>query len=217
MMYAPQDIPRTVDGAYQYFDMTQIDEHLDSKMLTGYDQTFAAIEQFDPGYRDAMEQPDLAVDFGFHESTRLDLGLDGTLRTTEERYLAMYWSLVHPFFPVVHRPSFDMQTASPLLRAAVLALGAQASLDEDDKANARACHERCIKVLKMVCPLTQCLPARHRVGSCTDINNRGQSRCCIRTDCAICKRPCSLKYTRSSSPDEHLYNAPITSQTSTDS
>ena len=101
--------------------------------------------------RDLMESNDLIVPTSTVHGSSLDLtlnSLDEATYTNEERYLTAYWLRIHPLFPVVHRPSFTIQTASPLLRAAILALGAHALGDAADKTNARQIHERCLKVLK---------------------------------------------------------------------
>ncbi|KAK4627371.1 hypothetical protein CLAFUR0_04680 [Fulvia fulva] len=65
-----------------------------------------------------------------------------------QQYLAAYWSQVHELFPIIHKPTFDHDAANPLLRAAILALGGQASGHRTDLSNARTIHEKCVKVLK---------------------------------------------------------------------
>ncbi|OQN97138.1 hypothetical protein B0A48_17235 [Cryoendolithus antarcticus] len=102
---------------------------------------------FDPVLRDNMEAPRLATPssatFGF-EGTDTNLGSWGN----EERYLGAYWQNVHPIWPVVCKASFDPMTSSPLLRAAVVALGAQSIGLREDFQNAKTVHERCSKVIK---------------------------------------------------------------------
>ena len=68
--------------------------------------------------------------------------------TNEQRYLAAYWSWIHPLYPIVHKPTFSLDYSSPLLRAAMLALGAQMLQNGIDQNNARVIHDRCTKVLK---------------------------------------------------------------------
>ncbi|KAK3651547.1 hypothetical protein LTR56_005689 [Elasticomyces elasticus] len=68
--------------------------------------------------------------------------------SNEDKYLASFWMWTHPLFPVVHKPSFDLQTASPVLRSTMLALGAHMLHDSTDANNARLIHESVQKVLK---------------------------------------------------------------------
>lgn len=99
--------------------------------------------------RDLMEQDDLIIPSDTRHDS-LDITANGPAYTSEDRYLGAYWLWVHPLYPVVHRPSFRLHDASPLLKAAMLALGAHALGDPLDKTNARYVHERCMKVLKKV-------------------------------------------------------------------
>ena len=66
----------------------------------------------------------------------------------EQRYLQAYWRLVHPIWPIIHKPTFDMSYASPLLWSAMLAMGACLTGDQIDAANACILHKRCLKVIK---------------------------------------------------------------------
>ncbi|KAF2006067.1 hypothetical protein P154DRAFT_423278 [Amniculicola lignicola CBS 123094] len=66
-----------------------------------------------------------------------------------EQYLDNYWRLFHPTFPAVHRASFDgMNESSPMLRAAMIAVGAQFSNDTSAKRKSRILHDRCVKLLE---------------------------------------------------------------------
>lgn len=103
-----------------------------------------------PEYRDLMEQAELSVHLDSSELSSLNLNVEEATYTNEDRYLEAYWHWVHPFFPIVHRPSFSQYNASPLLKASMIALGAQALGGASDKKNARVVHERCVKVLKKV-------------------------------------------------------------------
>ena len=103
-----------------------------------------------PEYRDAWEQAELSMHMISPESSALNLNLDEVSYTNENRYLAAYWHFIHPSYPVVHRPSFNPHTVSPLLRASMIALGAQALNSSSDQTFARHVHERCVKVLKKV-------------------------------------------------------------------
>jgi hypothetical protein len=94
--------------------------------------------------RDMSETDDLVI-----PTTPPSSSSDLTLDTTNDyRYLAAYWSWIHPLFPIVHKPSFDLEHSSPLLKAAMLALGAHMLRNSTDMGNARIIHERCTKVLK---------------------------------------------------------------------
>ncbi|KAF2273075.1 uncharacterized protein EI97DRAFT_461334 [Westerdykella ornata] len=64
-----------------------------------------------------------------------------------EQYLDNYWRLLHPSFPVVHRPTFARLNDSPMLRAAMIAIGAQYSSEPSAKRRARILHDRCLKLL----------------------------------------------------------------------
>jgi hypothetical protein len=68
----------------------------------------------------------------------------------EQSFSLSYWSRVHDFVPMLHKPSFRIEKASPLLRAAVLALGEQALGTSHGMASAAGMHERCLKVLRKV-------------------------------------------------------------------
>jgi hypothetical protein len=66
----------------------------------------------------------------------------------EQRYLDAYWRLVHPTWPILHRPTFDLSYTSPLLRSAMLTLGACNTGHQVDSGNACILHKRCLKVIK---------------------------------------------------------------------
>lgn len=67
-----------------------------------------------------------------------------------EQYLDYFWRLFHPTFPIVHRPTFERMNPSPMLHAAMIALGGQYSHDTSVKQNSRSLHDRCIKLLARV-------------------------------------------------------------------
>jgi hypothetical protein len=112
--------------------------------------TFDTQRLLTPDDRDLMEHAELLIPAPSPHGSSVDFGLDELDYTNDQRYLGAYWRWIHPFFPVVHRPSFVLPNASPLLRAAMLALGAHALTDTADKRNARIIHERCVKVVKKV-------------------------------------------------------------------
>ncbi|KAI4695023.1 uncharacterized protein J4E84_001647 [Alternaria hordeiaustralica] len=63
-----------------------------------------------------------------------------------EQYLDYFWRLFHPTFPIVHRPT--SLNPSPMLRAAMIAIGSQYSADSTDKKKGRDLHDRCLKLLE---------------------------------------------------------------------
>lgn len=100
--------------------------------------------------RDLEEQAELEMTQFASFELSVDDGTDHTNMYPYAHYVDSYWSLVHELYPVLHRPTFDISLAPPLLRASILALGAQGLGQRLDLLNARALHERCIKVLKKV-------------------------------------------------------------------
>lgn len=68
-----------------------------------------------------------------------------------EHYLNNYWRLFHPTFPIVHR--HERITQSPLLHAAMIAIGGQYSNDSSTKRQSRLLHDRCIKLFERVSDL----------------------------------------------------------------
>lgn len=67
-----------------------------------------------------------------------------------EQYLDNFWRLFHPSFPLVHQSTFEGLNSPPMLRAAMIAIGAQYSGDPCAKRKARMTFERCIKLLDAV-------------------------------------------------------------------
>ncbi|KAF2634247.1 hypothetical protein P280DRAFT_494410 [Massarina eburnea CBS 473.64] len=64
-----------------------------------------------------------------------------------EQYLDNFWRHFHPTFPVVHRVTFESVTQSPMLHAAMIAIGGQYSNDALVKRKSRILHDRCMKLL----------------------------------------------------------------------
>ena len=99
-----------------------------------------------PAYRDFLEQDELVTptsaphNFGARQLHHH--------ANNEQRYLESYWHLVHPIWPIIHRPTFDVSYTSPLLRSAMLTMGACLTGDQVDAANACILHKRCLKVIK---------------------------------------------------------------------
>jgi len=78
-------------------------------------------------------------------------GMDSIAHTYPfEQYLDYYWRVFHPTFPVVHRFTFESMSASPVLRAAMIAVGGQYSNDSSVRRKSRILHDRCIKLLEQV-------------------------------------------------------------------
>jgi Fungal specific transcription factor domain len=75
------------------------------------------------------------------------MGID-TYQYTQ--YLDNYWRLFHPSFPIIHKPTFGGVNESPILKAAMLAIGAQYTDDAAAKAKSRSLHDRCLKLLDQV-------------------------------------------------------------------
>ncbi|KAF1848826.1 uncharacterized protein K460DRAFT_404092 [Cucurbitaria berberidis CBS 394.84] len=65
-----------------------------------------------------------------------------------EHCLDYYWRLFHPTFPVVHRSTFESMSPSPMLHAAMIALGGQYSNDASIKRKSKTLHDRCKKLLE---------------------------------------------------------------------
>ncbi|KAF3036770.1 hypothetical protein E8E11_005819 [Didymella keratinophila] len=61
-----------------------------------------------------------------------------------EQWLNSYWRLFHPTFPIIHRFTFACLETSPMLYAAMAAIGAHYS---NDSYHARDIHDRCVKLL----------------------------------------------------------------------
>ncbi|KAI7158261.1 hypothetical protein KC349_g4991 [Hortaea werneckii] len=98
--------------------------------------------------RDNMEFHDLMIPTTVPQEPWEETTFDDLAYTNEHRYLAAYWTLIHPQYPIVHKLTFDLDRTTPLLRASMLALGACMLHNETDTENASTIHERCVKVLK---------------------------------------------------------------------
>ncbi|KAI7014006.1 hypothetical protein KC355_g4837 [Hortaea werneckii] len=98
--------------------------------------------------RDTMEFHDLMIPITVPQEPWEGTTFDDLAYTNQQRYLAAYWTWIHPQHPIVHKPTFDLDRTTPLLRASMLALGACMLHNETDMENASTIHERCVKVLK---------------------------------------------------------------------
>ncbi|KAF1972679.1 hypothetical protein BU23DRAFT_155949 [Bimuria novae-zelandiae CBS 107.79] len=64
-----------------------------------------------------------------------------------EHYLNNYWRYFHTAYPIVHRATFESLNQSPMLHAAMIAIGGQYSNDASVKRKSRILHDRCMKLL----------------------------------------------------------------------
>jgi hypothetical protein len=78
------------------------------------------------------------------------IGMADTYHFQIEQYLDNYWRLFHPSYPVIHKPTFSRVNESPMLRAAMIAIGAQYTDDPGAKARSRLLHDECVKLLDQV-------------------------------------------------------------------
>ena len=68
----------------------------------------------------------------------------------EGRYLEAYWGNFHPMFSIMHRPSFDSFSTSPLVKSLMVAIGAQYFDDDEAQGVGRCLREACMKLLQRV-------------------------------------------------------------------
>ncbi|KAJ4299425.1 hypothetical protein N0V90_004670 [Kalmusia sp. IMI 367209] len=65
-----------------------------------------------------------------------------------EQYLNNYWRYFHATYPIIHRAAFEsINQSSPMLHAAMIAIGGQYSNDASVKRKSRILHDRCMKLL----------------------------------------------------------------------
>ena len=111
-----------------------------------------------PGPKSMAQRDEEEQAFLFPEQPLQSFGM-GSHTHALELYLDKYWRMFHPSFPLLHRPTFDSVAESPMLRAAMAALGAQLSPEPTAKRYSRALHDRCVKLLDTVCdPLSPAAP-----------------------------------------------------------
>lgn len=97
-----------------------------------------------------IQEAKLLLGSSVAHSSSLDSVMGDGISTNDNKYLQLYWKRIHPCYPVVERRTFETCESCPLLRAAVMALGAQASNEASDKKRGSWLHERCVKVLEAV-------------------------------------------------------------------
>lgn len=141
--------------------------------------------------RDSVEQRDYVLPRLLQSITE---STDMAEMINRQRYLRSYWATVHRQYPVIHKPTFTCETASPLLRTAILALGAQALGDPTALSYAKIWHEKCLKVLSSVRNL---FVKMQRVL----IRPSVQLNAIIHIDSATCKPCCLLSCSRFSDRD----------------
>jgi hypothetical protein len=73
---------------------------------------------------------------------------------TREEYMDNYWKYFHPQFPIVHKATFG-NNISPLLCAAMYAIGGQYSNDPSTRKRSRILHDRGVKILAKVALLLE--------------------------------------------------------------
>lgn len=62
---------------------------------------------------------------------------------TKQNYVQAYWKHFHPLFPVLHPQTYQQRHSSPLLSAAVMAIGAQYTDNPFAKSDSRILHHKC--------------------------------------------------------------------------
>jgi hypothetical protein len=77
------------------------------------------------------------------------LGVSLSLRT-KQHYADAYWKNFHHQFPILHKQSYQSQSPSPLLGAAVMAVGAQYADEPFAKSDSRILHEKCLELITKV-------------------------------------------------------------------
>ena len=77
--------------------------------------------------------------------------INGMAITDALNCVSLYWKHFHPLFPILHRPSFGGLASSPLIAAAVIAIGCQYDTRPNAKAFSIGILEACSKYLLEVC------------------------------------------------------------------
>jgi len=98
--------------------------------------------------RDMLEQDELVTPTFAPQTANFGQNQYRHRADNEQRYLEAFWRSVHPSWPILHKPTLDPSQISPLLRAAVLTLGAHSTGHPIDSGNACILHKRCLKVIR---------------------------------------------------------------------
>lgn len=100
--------------------------------------------QYDPQNMIQMEHEE-----SVHLFPQENYGMSHIARPSSfEQWLNSYWRHFHPTFPIIHRFTFASLEASPMLCAAMAAIGAHYT---NDSYHAWNLHDRCVKLLARVC------------------------------------------------------------------
>ncbi|KAF2399510.1 hypothetical protein EJ06DRAFT_522406 [Trichodelitschia bisporula] len=81
---------------------------------------------------------------GLLENQQLGLSLN---LGTKQHYVKAYWEHFHPLFSILHKQSYRSHTPSPLLSAAVMAIGAQYTDEPAARHDSRILHEKCLELI----------------------------------------------------------------------
>lgn len=96
------------------------------------------------GYRDGYGSLDIE---GALEQQQLGETLN---LKTKQHYVQAYWKHFHPLFPVLHPQTYQQHRSSPLLSAAVMAVGAQYTDKPFAKSDSRILHQKCQELIVKV-------------------------------------------------------------------
>ena len=96
------------------------------------------------GYRDGYGSLDIE---GALEQQQLGETLN---LKTKQIYVQAYWKNFHPLFPVLHSQTYQKHRSSPLLNAAVMAVGAQYTNKPFAKSDSRILHQKCQELIVKV-------------------------------------------------------------------
>lgn len=64
--------------------------------------------------------------------------------------LELYWKYFHPYFPIIHRPTYFVSKLTPLLAGSMVAIGSQFDTHPRAKEHSLALLEACLKLLDKV-------------------------------------------------------------------
>jgi hypothetical protein len=98
------------------------------------------------GYRDGYGNLDIE---GALEQQQLGETLN---LKTKQHYVQAYWKHFHPLFPILHPQTYQQHRSSPLLSAAVMAVGAQYTDKPFAKSDSRILHQKCQELILKVGP-----------------------------------------------------------------
>lgn len=77
--------------------------------------------------------------------------LDATIGTrAKQNYINAYWRSFHPAFPILHKLTYQRKMPSPLLQAAIMAVGTHYSAEPHADGDAKVMQEKCNRLLANV-------------------------------------------------------------------